>query len=90
MKTKKLSIQLEKIPEILERGVFVINRELELLSNKESLDQEESKIFIQYMQMLQVLHKEYYETAKREISLKKAISELPTQEIMNHIKNEVS
>ena len=57
--TKAKKVNLEKIPEILEKATGLINREIECLMQKDALTIEDSKSLISYCTQLSVLYKEY-------------------------------
>jgi len=56
-KVKKLN--LEDIPNILEKAMSVINREMEILSGKESLTSEDAKNLIAYCSIASTIYKDY-------------------------------
>ncbi len=83
---KAKKILLENIPDILEDGVGIISRQITLLSNKESLEPEESKILISYLATLQTIFKEY---RLEEASIKKELKDLSQSELLALMRTEV-
>lgn len=82
---KKKSIDLEKIPTILQKAVSLIDRELDVLLSKPTLNTDESKILIAYTGTLSDLYKDYRQEV---MAIKKELKELPKEDLQAIIKAE--
>jgi hypothetical protein len=68
---RKKKIDLEKIPELLERAVAVISKELDALADKSDLTADEARTLISYCGLLSNIYKEYRAEVKAlELDLK--------------------
>lgn len=56
--TKK-KIDLEKIPELLEKAAALIDREIKVMGDKEQLSSEDARNLIAYITALSSVYKEY-------------------------------
>lgn len=84
---RKRKIDLEKIPELLQKAVTLMDRELDSLADKPQLSTDESKTLINYVQTLSALYKDYRQEV---IQIKKELKEMPKDELMTLIKAEAS
>jgi hypothetical protein len=84
---KRKKIELENIPEVLEKIATLVNREVETFSTKPQLSIEESKILINYASVLSAIYKDY----RAEVAvIEKDIKTLPKEEILKIVKAENS
>jgi hypothetical protein len=84
-RTKKMD--LEKIPEIQGKVVSLINREVEVLADKDNLTAEEAKNLIAFSTLLSTLYKDYRAEV---IAIKKDLKELPKEDLQKIIKAEAN
>ena len=85
MAKPKKKIDLDKIPLVLEKITALVDREVDLLSEKASLSLEEGKSLVGYASMLSGIYKEY----KAEIlSIEKDLKSKSKEEIQAMIKAE--
>ena len=82
-RTKKMD--LEKIPEIQNKVVTLVNREVDVLTEKDALTNEEAKNLIAYSAVLSTLYKEYRAEV---VAIKKDLKELPKEQLQAIIKAE--
>lgn len=81
----KKKISLEKIPTLLERIVGLIDREIDQLSDKDSLSSEETKNLITYGTLLSGLYKDYRAEV---LTIQKDLKSKSKEEILQIVKSE--
>lgn len=80
-------VDLERIPEVLEKIVAVVDREVEVLSSKDQLTDAESKNLIQYANTLTAIYKDY---RAQILVIEKDLKSRSKEEILQIVKAEVA
>ena len=84
-KAKKMD--LESIPQILQKATALINKEIDFLMKEEHLSTDQSRNFIAYIGLLSSLYKDY----RAEVTaLKKELKDLPKEDLAKIIKAEAN
>lgn len=82
-KTKK--IEIDDIPIVLEKIINIINKQVDLLSKKEELDNEDNKNIIGYATLLTNIGKDY---RVQIVEIQKDIKTMSKEKIMSIVKAE--
>lgn len=83
----KRKIDLDKIPELLEKITSIIDKDIDELSNQKSLTEDESKRVIAYANTLTTIYKDY---RAQIIQIEKDLKVKSKEDIMSIIKAEAS
>lgn len=85
VKKRLKKIQLDDIPEIVEKAVALIDREITILAEKEFLNLEESKNLVSYIGVLTNVQKDYRAEIKQ---IKEDMKGLSKETLMQMVKSE--
>lgn len=86
MKKKPKTLDLEKIPEVLEKITLVIDQQVEILQEKAELTAEDCKNLIAYAGCLSAIYKDY---RVQILEIRKELKDMPKDQIMSIVKSEV-
>jgi len=84
---KRKKLDLERIPETLEKIIAVIDREVDNLHQKEALSYDDSKNLISYASVLTSIYRDYRSEIK---ALKEEIKGKTKEELQELIKREAN
>lgn len=84
---KRKKLDLEKIPDILQKATALIDKEITSYLEKDSLTSEESRNLVSYVSLLSTLYKDYRSEVTQ---IKKELKDLPKEDLTKLIKAEAN